>query len=804
MTPQIFGVTDLELLAAAANAHVYRGLDADGVAVAVKVLRIGGEAVVRRFERERRAMERLIGIDNIATIHASGVTAADEPFLVMPLYAGSVQDRLDEGTQWDHDDAVAVISTVAAAVAAAHSHGVLHLDIKPANILLDEAGTPFLADFGIAEFMESTAEFSATMLTPSFSAPERFEDTEPGEGADVYALGATLLAMLSGRAPFSRDGAGGAMSTMRRILTDPVPVADLPDGTPPATVAAIEASMAKEPSERTPSATAFVEQLHTVVADPDSTVARPDVMSEELRRANEPGGPTTDRLPPSQRPTATKPADIITAPSAKPAGRRGLVGIAVAASVVLLGGLAFVLGSGGGDDEQTTEVLAVAGEPVDDSGGDNEPAAETTTAPTSTTTVAETTTTIPPTTTAAPATTVAPAALAGGADPAPPDGILRIGAALPFTGTSEFTGPAPATAIRVAVDEINAAGGVLGEPVEYEEADTRSEREGLFGRFQDLRGAGADVIMSVSGESLEIIQLAELTSVPLLSIQPTAPHEHASWDSDWWFGFASHNVLEGAAIGQLMFDDGHRTAAVISDSAIFRNEMLDQTATTFEGLGGTAVAQVDYDISRVLDEQLRANLLSDVIAARPDAVAVFGFDDQVEAILRDLFAAGMTMDTTDYYADASSVTNLLARRFEDEGSLAGLRGAFSGYEPEVDDPDFVALLKAEEPLLRFWGQALTAYDTTIVVALAAEAAGSDTGTDIGGWLQEITAGGTKCTTFVECRELIRDGVDIDYDGRSGPIDLSEHGDPLRAVFTINELDADGRRQRVGTLVAGIG
>ncbi len=803
MTPQIFGVTNLELLAAAANAHVYRGVDADGVAVAVKVLRIGGEAVVRRFERERRAMERLIGIDNIATIHASGVTAADEPFLVMPLYAGSVQDRLDQGAQWDHDEAVVVISTVAAAVAAAHSHGVLHLDIKPANILLDEAGTPFLADFGIAEFMESTAEFSATMLTPSFSAPERFEDTEPGEGADVYALGATLLAMLSGRAPFSRDGAGGAMSTMRRILTDPVPVADLPDGTPPATVAAIEESMAKEPGERTPSAPAFVEQLHAVVADPDSTVARPDVMSEELRRANEPGGPTTDRLPPSQRPTASKPSDIITAPQATPTKRRGIIAIAVAASVVLLGGLAFTLGSGS-DDEPTTEVLAVADDTTtDDSAGAADDVAETTTTPSTTTTVAETTTTTPPTT-AAPGTTVAPAALAGGADPAPPDGILRIGAALPFTGTSEFTGPAPATAIRVAVDEINAAGGVLGEPVEYEEADTKSEREGLFGRFQDLRGEGADVIMSVSGESLEIIQLAELTSVPLLSIQPTAPHEHASWDSDWWFGFASHNVLEGAAIGQLMFDDGHRTAAVISDSAIFRDEMLDQTATTFEELGGTAVARVDYDINRVLDEQLRANLLSDVIAARPDAVAVFGFDDQVEAILRDLFAAGMTMDTTAYYADVSSVTNLLARRFEDEGSLAGLKGAFSGYEPEVDDPDFVALLKAEEPLLRFWGQALTAYDTTIVVALAAEAAGSDTGTDIGGWLQEITAGGTKCTTFVDCRDLIRDGVDIDYDGRSGPIDLSEHGDPLRAVFTINALDADGRRQRVGTLVAGIG
>ena len=798
MTPQIFGVTDLELLATAANAHVYRGIDASGTAVAVKVLRVGGDAVVRRFERERRAMERLIGIDHIASIHASGVTGTDEPFLVMPLYAGSVQDRLDDGVQWHHDDAVDLIAKVAEAVRAAHGHGVLHLDIKPANILLDSAGAPFLADFGIAEFMEGTSDFSATMMTPSFSAPERFDDTEPDERTDVYALGATLLAMLSGRAPFSRDGAGGAMSTMRRILTDPVPVGDLPDGTPAATVAAIETAMAKDPSARTPTAAAFIADLLDG-GDPDSTVARPDVMSEELRRANQPGGPTTDRLPPSQRPTTTKPIDVDSLAPATRDRRRGLIGIGVAAAVVVGGVLALTMG---GNDEAPTAVVAVAGDiEENDADASTVPPAPSTDPPASSDTTATTTSTAAPASTEAPSTSAAAAALSGGADAAPADGILRIGAAFPFSGTSEFTGPAPATAIEVAVNEINAAGGVLGAPVEFRRADTKSEREGLFGRFQDLRAEGADVVLSVGAESLEIIQLAELTSVPLLSIQPTAPHAHASWDSDWWFGFASHNVLEGAGIGQLMYDDGHRTAAVISDSAIFRDEMLEQTARTFEARGGTAVAVLDYDINRVLDDSLRANLLAEVIEARPDAIAVYGFNDQVEAILRDLFAAGLTMDTTAYYADSSSVTNLLARRFEDDGSLAGLRGLFSGYEAEVDDPEFVAQLKAEEPLLSYMGQALTAYDTAVAVALAAEAAGTDTGAAIGGWLQEVTTGGTTCDTFAACRDLLADGVDIDYRGRSGPMDLSDDGDPLRAVFTINELDADGRRVRVGTLLA---
>ena len=138
---------DFSLVGAGGNAHVYSAAHSDtGEIVAVKVLRGGGdENVARRFERERQAMSTLVALDNVAPVLESGITPTGDPYIVMPLFdGGSLQQRVSAGAvPWR--EALELVRKVASAISNAHERRILHLDIKPANVLLDTEGEPYLA-----------------------------------------------------------------------------------------------------------------------------------------------------------------------------------------------------------------------------------------------------------------------------------------------------------------------------------------------------------------------------------------------------------------------------------------------------------------------------------------------------------------------------------------------------------------------------------------------------------------------------------------------------------------------------------
>lgn len=268
MTREIGGVTDLQPLGAGANAFVWRGRDErHDRDVAVKVLKSSGDPdTLRRFARECRAMGRLSMIPNVVSVYTSGATDAEEPYLVMPLMAGSLKQSIAEHGPLDPSVAAYTMLTIARTVHAAHEKGVLHLDLKPANILLDTAGQPHVADFGIAEFMGSVGSMSASMMTPAFASPERFEETKPTPLVDVYALGAMLFALLVGAAPFStKSESSSPASIMRRIMEEDPPLEMVPATTPTAMTDLIRTAMAKEPSARVPTAMAFADVLQNII-----------------------------------------------------------------------------------------------------------------------------------------------------------------------------------------------------------------------------------------------------------------------------------------------------------------------------------------------------------------------------------------------------------------------------------------------------------------------------------------------------------------------------------------------------------
>ncbi|WP_099023907.1 protein kinase domain-containing protein [Mycolicibacterium palauense] len=252
--------------------------------VAVKVLTADLQEDRERFLREQHAMAKLTGHPNIVGILEVGQTTGDQPYLVMQYHPrGSVEDRIKRLGLLPLDEALRVGVKMAGALQAAHRVGILHRDVKPANILLTEYGEPALSDFGIAHITGGFQTSAGTITgSPAFTAPEVVSGDPPTQASDVYGLGATLFAMLTGHAAFERRSGEQIVAQFLRIAGDPVP--DLQDRGIPADIAAIvEKAMARSPAER-PSAAELGEQLQRAQAAHGLPV---DVMASRASRGEE-------------------------------------------------------------------------------------------------------------------------------------------------------------------------------------------------------------------------------------------------------------------------------------------------------------------------------------------------------------------------------------------------------------------------------------------------------------------------------------------------------------------------------------
>ncbi len=205
----------IEPLGSGAMGAVYRAHD-DILArhVAIKTIHVGGlsgfraEMFHRRFANEARAIAAL-SHPNVVDVFDVGVQDGT-PFLVMEVVEGrSLAARLEAGPLGP-DAARGLGRQIAGALQAAHTRGIVHRDVKPANILEAEPGRWKLADFGVAHIPDSSLTITGQFLgSPAYAAPEALERGEFGAPSDVYGLGATLYEAVSGSPPF---GAGGLLT----------------------------------------------------------------------------------------------------------------------------------------------------------------------------------------------------------------------------------------------------------------------------------------------------------------------------------------------------------------------------------------------------------------------------------------------------------------------------------------------------------------------------------------------------------------------------------------------------------------
>jgi serine/threonine protein kinase len=232
----------LEQLGEGGMATVYKAYDTRLERnVAVKVLRTDQfipaqlQMVLQRFEREAKSLARLSN-PNIVNILDFGEHEG-MPYLVMEyLPGGTLKQKMGHAIPWQ--TAIHTLLPVAHGLAYAHQHGVIHRDVKPANILLSEAEMPILTDFGIAKLLEAGEGHTLTgsgvgIGTPEYMAPEQgIGASTIDERADIYSLGIVLYEMVTGRKPYIADT---PMAVVLKQMTDPLPrptefVPDLPEG----------------------------------------------------------------------------------------------------------------------------------------------------------------------------------------------------------------------------------------------------------------------------------------------------------------------------------------------------------------------------------------------------------------------------------------------------------------------------------------------------------------------------------------------------------------------------------------------
>ena len=219
------------LLGRGGGADVFQADDlTTGRPVAVKVLRGASATDLRRFEYEAETLRRLD--------HPAIVRMCDDgehegvPYLVLDLVDGeSLATRLENGPLPD-DEARAMGARLAGALAYAHSLGVVHRDVKPGNVLFDEAGAAHLTDFGIARLTDMTAITSTGFVigTAAYLSPEQVTGSVATPASDVYALGLVILEALTGERAYPGAPSEAALARLQR--SPEIPAAVPPDRRP--------------------------------------------------------------------------------------------------------------------------------------------------------------------------------------------------------------------------------------------------------------------------------------------------------------------------------------------------------------------------------------------------------------------------------------------------------------------------------------------------------------------------------------------------------------------------------------------
>ncbi|MDQ3615946.1 MAG: ABC transporter substrate-binding protein, partial [Actinomycetota bacterium] len=336
------------------------------------------------------------------------------------------------------------------------------------------------------------------------------------------------------------------------------------------------------------------------------------------------------------------------------------------------------------------------------------------------------------------------------------DGTLTIGSLLPQTGDLAFLGPPEFAGVDLAVQEINAAGGVLGNDVKEIDADSGDGTPDIAGAEVDsLLNAKADAIIGAAASGVSVSVIDKITGAGVVHFSPanTAAGFDTYDDNGLYFRTAPSDVLQGEILANLVVEDGFDNVAIMGRQDFYGEGLAERTQEVLEEKGATVAEFVLYSA----DAQNYTAEVAKIAASKPDALVLVAFEETTK-IIPQLIAKGIGPQDIQIYFVDGNLADYSSENFDLTGVKATVPGAA---EP---DQEFIKNLKEIDPKLKDLTYGAESYDAVMITALAAVAAEDDSGEAIGSEIINVTKDGTECSSFEDCSKLLEEGEDIDYSG----------------------------------------
>jgi ABC-type branched-subunit amino acid transport system substrate-binding protein len=376
---------------------------------------------------------------------------------------------------------------------------------------------------------------------------------------------------------------------------------------------------------------------------------------------------------------------------------------------------------------------------------------------------------------AAPAPAPAPAPSSG--DP------LVLGYILPETGQLAFLGPPMIAAVQMAVEEINAAGGVFGSPVELLSGDEAGDAAFAASEASRLLAAGVDAIVGAAATGMTLAIIDQVTSAGVVQCSPsnTGPSLTNYPDNGFYFRTAPSDALQGPVLAEQILADGFTSISIVARADDYGRGLLENTVAAFEAAGGDVLVQETFDPEAgTFDSAVEA-----MLGSGADAHVIISFVEGA-AIVQGLLAAGVPT-TTLYGADGIASGTFNAE--VDPSNPNVLNGMTFTSPSKESTPSFQSRLQAFNPALEDKLFAAQAYDCVNLFALAAVAGGSSDSQVIRDNMIAVTTGEVACDSYAECAEALAAGSTISYQSAAGgPLSFMEvrggSGEPSVGLYDV--------------------
>ena len=247
------------------------------------------------------------------------------------------------------------------------------------------------------------------------------------------------------------------------------------------------------------------------------------------------------------------------------------------------------------------------------------------------------------------------------------DGVLKLGTILPKTGSLAFLGPPEFAGVKLGVEEVNAAGGVLGKPVEVVDGDSGDKANQAYeATVNKAIAAGVDALIGAasSGVTESFLQRAVAQGMIVFSPANTAKSLSVAKDKGLYYRLAPSDILQGQVLADLVAEDGHTEVAVLALQDPYGEGLADDFTKAFEASGGKVLD--GFPIIYKADATSFDSEVQKVVDAKPDAFVLIGFEESAK-ILKGLINKGMGPDKLATYGVDGNMGNALVTSLNGEG-----------------------------------------------------------------------------------------------------------------------------------------